>query len=344
MILVNISNLSKGGGIQFAQSVIENFLFLKVDFKVLMRKDQILEINVPKDKYIFLKKKSFLGRLIERNLLDFRKFRVVYSVFGPSYIFVVRRKHFVGFAQGWSINPRSEAYVLLSPLRSLEKRFDAFIKLWLMYFEAEVFLVETNLVAEKLRNYYKNRKIHIVSNTARYKKQFRNQLEFNDFLYVANHYPHKNHTFLFDVAIMNSSKNFYITLADNEIQKLGREMPENVINLGRLDKERLQEVYHKVDVAFIPSLLESFSAAFVEAMTFGLPIIAPHKDFVYDVCGNTAFTYRSLEECNENIRLIGHFWGDRRKEIQDEYVLLLRKYGTPETRARRILKLLEHGE
>ena len=157
MILVNISNLSKGGGIQFAQSVIENFLFLKVEFKVLMRKDQLLEINVPKDKYIFLKKKSFLGRLIERNLLDFRKFRVVYSVFGPSYIFMVRRKHFVGFAQGWSINPRSEAYDLLSPLRSLEKRFDAFIKLWLMYFEAEVFLVETNLVAEKLRNYYKNR-------------------------------------------------------------------------------------------------------------------------------------------------------------------------------------------
>lgn len=342
MILVNASNLVKGGGVQFAQEVVEHLNRLKINFHVLLRQDQLGTFDIVPNYKILLRKRTGLGRFLERNLLDYSSYNIVYTVFGPSYIYTIRGRHIMGFAQGWSINPGSEAYMMLSLPARLKKRLDAFSKLWLIYFEASSFFVETPLVKEKLAKYYPSSNIEVVYNTSRYNRAsvYERIESFENFLYVANYYPHKNHDFLLKVAEHNKSKSFYITLDEEELRAMKKVLPKNVHNLGRLNKEELRQAYLNTDVCFIPSVLESFSAAFVEAMTFGRPIIAPEKDFVKDICGSSAFTYRTFEECVKIISNIEELWENSKESKYREYNSLLNKYGSSKDRAVRIVNRL----
>ena len=47
-------------------------------------------------------------------------------------------------------------------------------------------------------------------------------------------------------------------------------------------------LYAQVDAVVLPTLLESFSATFVEAMALGVPIITSDRDFAHAICGDAA--------------------------------------------------------
>lgn len=61
-----------------------------------------------------------------------------------------------------------------------------------------------------------------------------------------------------------------------------------VRRIGRVPHERLAALYRSGDAVFLPSLIESFSAAYVEAMQFGLPIVTSDLEFARDICGDAA--------------------------------------------------------
>ena len=50
----------------------------------------------------------------------------------------------------------------------------------------------------------------------------------------------------------------------------------------------LRALYAGVDAVVLPSLLESFSGVYVEAMALGVPIITSDRDFAHVVCGDAA--------------------------------------------------------
>lgn len=61
-----------------------------------------------------------------------------------------------------------------------------------------------------------------------------------------------------------------------------------LVNLGPVEQGRLDELYAQVDAVVLPTLLESFSGVYVEAMTLGVPIITSDRDFARVVCGDAA--------------------------------------------------------
>lgn len=63
---------------------------------------------------------------------------------------------------------------------------------------------------------------------------------------------------------------------------------EHVVNVGPLRQEELAGYYHACDGLILPTLLESFSGTYLEAMHYGKPILTSDLDFARDVCGDAA--------------------------------------------------------
>lgn len=117
-----------------------------------------------------------------------------------------------------------------------------------------------------------------------------------DFVYPADHQPHKNLENLFlawqMLAEIGIRPCLVVTLDDNTFQTLKKtirfeEMRVNILNYGVINYEDMQKLYRKSKVLIFPSLLESFGLPLIEASQMGLQILASDKDFVYDVCNPT---------------------------------------------------------
>lgn len=103
----------------------------------------------------------------------------------------------------------------------------------------------------------------------------------------------------------------FITIdeADNpKVKRLLKEIRKNglehsIVNIGRLVQEELAYYYEKCDALFFPTLSESFSVTYLEAMNFGLPIITSDLDFAHEICQDAAlyFNPESAKEAKEKI-------------------------------------------
>ncbi len=58
--------------------------------------------------------------------------------------------------------------------------------------------------------------------------------------------------------------------------------------LGRVPHHAMGALYREAAVVLLPSLLESFSATYVEAFHFGVPLVTSDRDFARGVCGDAA--------------------------------------------------------
>ncbi|HPL67771.1 MAG TPA: glycosyltransferase [Smithellaceae bacterium] len=68
-------------------------------------------------------------------------------------------------------------------------------------------------------------------------------------------------------------------------------LTDTIINVGPVAMSRVPSLYAQTDALLMPSLLESFSGTYVEAMFHGKPILTSDMDFAVDVCGDSAFYF-----------------------------------------------------
>jgi glycosyltransferase involved in cell wall biosynthesis len=61
-----------------------------------------------------------------------------------------------------------------------------------------------------------------------------------------------------------------------------------VENKGRVAATEIAHLYASSDVLLLPTLLESFSTTYSEALHFGVPIVTSDRDFARSVCGDAA--------------------------------------------------------
>lgn len=70
---------------------------------------------------------------------------------------------------------------------------------------------------------------------------------------------------------------------------------ENIIrNIGPVSMRHVPALYSACDALLLPTLLESFSGTYVEAMFHEKPILTSDYDFARDVCGEHAFYFDPL--------------------------------------------------
>ena len=119
-------------------------------------------------------------------------------------------------------------------------------------------------------------------------------------LYVARYYPHKNFEGIVDLFAKHRRELegvvLFITITSDQhakapavldrIRQLALE--DSIVNLGFVPQEDLARCYAHADAFFQPTLLESFSTTYLEAMAARLPILTSDLDFAREACGDAA--------------------------------------------------------
>lgn len=72
----------------------------------------------------------------------------------------------------------------------------------------------------------------------------------------------------------------------DSVQRLGLE--DAIVNVGPLPQQALSAYFAHSHALLMPTLLESFSGTYLEAMHFGLPVLTSDFDFAHAVCGEAA--------------------------------------------------------
>ncbi len=310
-IIVNTTNLVKGGAVQVALSFLEElkewgtdeyFVFLSTPVSAQ------LDLETFPGNFAFYDFPISPARLLTRwrivcrfNELE-REINpdVVFTVFGPSY-WRPRSPHIMGFALVWAINPDSIAYTILGKVALLRMKLINFHAKYFVKRDGDFFIGETSDVKKRMvrYNWADEDQIFVVGNTchkvfseihgkfeiAIYPEDFR-------FITISAMYEHKNLTIIKDVLpYLRSSKircRFYLTLPEDVFALEFYGCDDMVTNIGQVSINQCPAVYEQCHALFLPTLLECFSASYPEAMKMELPILTSDLDFAHAICGDAA--------------------------------------------------------
>ncbi|GAF83996.1 unnamed protein product, partial [marine sediment metagenome] len=83
-----------------------------------------------------------------------------------------------------------------------------------------------------------------------------------------------------------------------------RGLAEQIVNVGPLAQTALAGYYRHCHALFMPTLLESFSGSYLEAMHFGVPILTSDLDFAHVICGEAALYFDSWDPASMKDRIL----------------------------------------
>lgn len=365
-IIINTSNLYVGGGVQVALSFINelrsmaNLAEVHIFTSVIIDQ-QLDKSSFPGNIHFYLIEMSPASlktrRKIVRKLDELERQiepDVVFSVFGPTY-WTPRARHLMGFALGWTINPQSVAYDALPFLERMKMRLRSVYLLHHTRKNADYYVIETEDARQKLSQIagIDEEKIFVVGNTH---NSLYNEDGFKYFplpekgedefrlITVSHNHPNKNLKIISKVVpyLKNSNIKFFITIDKESYRQLFSGLENTVINLGPVRSEDCPSLYEQCDAMFLPTLLETFSASYPEAMKMKLPILTSDLSFARDLCGDAALYFDPLnpEEIAQKILTLATNENLRQKLI-DRGVDRLASYETARSRAEKYLQLCE---
>jgi len=123
------------------------------------------------------------------------------------------------------------------------------------------------------------------------------------FFYLTSYYPHKNIEVLIDLYEQHrgdlQDTALFLTVSKQDhpavkplLQTIAdKGLGEMIVNLGPLPQSALAAYFRGMDCLLMPSLLESFSGSYLEAMHYGVPVITSDLDFAREVCGEAALYF-----------------------------------------------------
>lgn len=128
------------------------------------------------------------------------------------------------------------------------------------------------------------------------------------FLCLARYYAHKNIEILLQamqhlpgytrrpaVCLLTISADQHPGAAQLLWQLSARRLGKSVVNLGPVPADQLADTYRRADALVLPTLLESHSRTYLEAMKFSLPIATSDRDFARHACRDAALYFDPLD-------------------------------------------------
>lgn len=318
-LCINTANLHYGGGVQVATSFLRELNEIE---SVLSDKDVTIYLSSQivanlgdaleqlKQKFDIQEVNIFglaaFSPLIRRK---FKKFDLIFSVFGPDYLPMIGAKRVVGFAQAWIIYNKSEAYQKLSLISLYKSRMIFWLKKQL-FKGADSYIVELEHVKEGMlaKKLGHQGNIYVAHNTvsSAYRQIDEQKLHFNSapsYIFrlgiISRSYSHKNLSIIPEVKRVlkedyQREVAFYVTFKKEEFERESAAFQNQVVNLGPKKVDECIDTYFGFDAVFFPSLLESFSATPLEAMATGRALFASDRPFNRDICGEHAYYFDPL--------------------------------------------------
>ena len=372
-ILINTSNLYVGGGLQVALSFINELKELNTNheyhiFLSLAVDKQIDQKEFTGNFYFYLIEKSPASLKTRKTIVaklnsleEHIKPDIVFSVFGPSY-WKPKAKHLLGFADGWAYNSESVAYNRLPLLKRIKMRLHVKYKSYYLKRDADYYVLETLDAKNKFSKVIDidKSKTFVVGNT--YSSIFdedeciQSNYEYfinlpkkqdNEFrlIYITHNHPNKNLTSINKILPLldGFNINFFLTLDDVSYRTLFPVLTKNVINLGPIPQKSCPSVYKQCDALFAPTLLETFSAAYPEAMKMGKPILTSNYSFAKDVCQDAALYFDPLDP-KDMIKKIKMLVRDKAllNKLAEKGRKRVKKFESARTRAEKYIAICEN--
>jgi glycosyltransferase involved in cell wall biosynthesis len=164
-------------------------------------------------------------------------------------------------------------------------------------------------------------------------------------------YPHKNLAVLPQVAkilaLQKEPFHFTVTVPEDSAdwRRMSSEWPASDIvvlsNKGPVPRESLNATYSECHAVLLPTLLETFSATYPEAMAASRPILTSGLDFAFDICEESALYFDPLNPADIAGQILAlranpKLYGD----LIDEGLLRLSHFPEPDARHSQILDLI----
>lgn len=233
---------------------------------------------------------------------------LVYSITAPSY-FTFKTREVMRFTNPWVTHPNKYSWSTYNFTEKIKQKIYCLYQRHLMK-SAYAFITQTVTTKNGIMRITgrSSDRVCVVSNVL--PGVFNNMdntpiidAQWVNVACVGNPVPHKNFNIIPDVirelnSLGITNVRFHTTIPKDSpmIDKVVRPLEgdgfgERIINHGRLTQQELGEMYRRCQFCFLPTLLEVFSASTVEAMYFGLPIVATDFDFNTEVLGDSCLYY-----------------------------------------------------
>lgn len=353
-ILVNATTIKFGGALQVAVSFINythknpskiNWIYvvsseIHNQFKN-QEKINLLKIPIspssPVKGYRSRKKLLAIEKVISPDL--------VYSIGAPSYV-RFKTPEVLRLTNPWLIYNTSLASSTFNFFENLKNTAFNIIKR--RYVRNSKFIITQTIDAKKHISSNFNipaENIYVISNTSplifNNKRSIRSNVKYIFTLAVP--YNHKNidlipdvilhlleleaSDFKFIVTIPNTIENSSIKRFYNKIQK--HNLESYIENAGSLSQVECDYYYNKSDLVFLPTLLEVFSATYLEAMSKNIPIVTTDLGFSREICQNSAL-YFTPKNSLKAAEIINTLLKDKTlyKQISENGQLNIKKYLT----------------
>jgi glycosyltransferase involved in cell wall biosynthesis len=199
----------------------------------------------------------------------------------------------------WKLSGRYEQFVRKSKLAAFR----------LLSSRVDVFLAQSEVLAARIRHLYGFNNVGVVPNAVSIDNMEQNankDFELGDgfkLLCLSRYYSHKNIEVFIPVAerILASGENISIitTISGSDgpgamkflDQVAKRGLRDIIKNVGSVPMRDVPSIYRQTDALLLPTLLESFSGTYVEAMYHRRPILTSRLPFAEAVCGHGAFYF-----------------------------------------------------
>lgn len=322
-VLFNASTLVKGGALQVAVAFIRHALENRCGIEWHFALSKQITKELSESEFIELGSCATIfeisparARSARRKLKDLEAARgsdVVFTLFGPAYV-KFKGVHVCGVADGWVTHSSRMAFQALGSVSDAAQMFLTIIYKSFWYKKASVWIVEAQNAKQGLikRLRIAPQAIHVVPNTCSqfYRSRQADPRPPRDgqkvrLLCLSAYYRSKNLEIIPEVArhilALNNrlSFEFVLTLPGDDCgfekivskaRSLGVE--EYIQNIGPIRVSEGPAVYESCHIAFLPSLLETFSANYPEAMAMKRPIVTTDLAFARDVCKDAALYYQ----------------------------------------------------
>ena len=243
------------------------------------------------------------------------KFNVKYFLNFSDLPVRTRRKQTFLFDWPYAAFIKSRAWGMLSWKEYLNRKLKlTLFRTWMHNIDR--LIVQTVSMGEIMRDEYGFSDVRVVPNAVSPPLEVASKKSFNfgdafTLLCLTHYYPHKNIEIFIPLAaaIKKSKLNIKIitTISRDQSPKARRfldlieelELTHVIVNVGPVELDDIPQLYFNVDCLLLPTLLESFSGTYVEAMHFGVPILTSDLPFATGVCGDAAIYFN--QDCHQDI-------------------------------------------
>ena len=268
--------------------------------------------------FVFPTQPDFKGsyQRVKKELIEWeKKYKpdVIYTISSPCY-FSFKTPEIMRFANAWVTNPNKFAWQSMPLLKRLRMHLYRINQKRILR-KAEYIITQSEAVRKGLLKItgLENNRIAVIPNVL--PQVFNNatvkRAEEDGWINIvcaAAPVPHKNLDIiprvLFSLKENHGISNvrFHLTIPEDdalfnrikiECQKNG--MADRIVNHGRCTQKQLIDIYNQCSICFLPTLLETFSASSLEAMYFGMYIVATDFDFNSEVIANAGLYYKPTD-------------------------------------------------